>query len=206
MSDPEIFEKLSFLPLPVLNSSKEHYVPSVDLYCKPPDEKDRPSLQPTGDVDAIEADARHKALFNSSKVRSIVPCQECFKPRCVYSVRKLVWNELVLLKSVIEEKIYTCGSAIFTPASQLMDTVVVRQNIGCINPVETQYYSATLVSFPPVCYYCGVEEECFVEDDTIEQLRSEYAVVRPLCFLCKNDGKIPFVKMPRNSRKRPRQD
>ena len=24
-------------------------------------------------------------------------------------------------------------------------------------------YSATLVSFPSVCYFCGIEEECFVD-------------------------------------------
>ena len=36
---------------------------------------------------------------------------------------------------------------------------------GCINPIECQYYSSKLVSFPPVCYYCGISEESFVEDD-----------------------------------------
>ena len=73
---------------------------------------------------------------------------------------------------------------------------------GCINPIECQYYSSKLVSFPPVCYYCGISEESFVEDDEIQQLREEYAVVRPLCFLCKAEGKKPFVKMPTNVRKR----
>ena len=56
--------------------------------------------------------------------------------------------------------------------------------------METQYYSATLVSFPPVCYYCGTGEECLVEDDSIHELRKEYAVLRPICFLCKAEGKI----------------
>ena len=165
-------------------------------------------MQPTGDADAIEADMKHKALFNSSKVRSIMHCQECFKPKCVYSSRKLNWNETVLLKSVTEEKLYTCGSAVFQPTSEVVDTIVVRQNVSCTDPVETQYFTATLVSFSLVCYYCGIEEESFVEDDEMERLRNEFAVVRPLCFLCKSDGKTPFVKMPRNSRnsrKRPRE-
>lgn len=108
---------------------------------------------------------------------------ESVSPRCVYSSQKL---------------------AIFTPSSELMDTIVVRQNISCVNPVETQYYSATLVAFLPVCYYCGVNEDALIKDDEMKRLRCEYAVVRPLCFLCKSDGKTPFVKMPRNSRKRPR--
>ena len=74
--------------------------------------------------------------------------------------------------------------------------MVVRQNIGCVSPMECQYYSAKLVSFAPVCYYCGITEDSFVEDDETQQLRQEYAVVRPLCFLCKSE-KTPFVKMPR---------
>ena len=77
---------------------------------------------------------------------------------------------------------YTCGSAIVSSSSQLLNVVVVRRNIGCESPVETQYYSATLMSFPPICYYCGVDEECLVEDEEMKHLMTEFAVVRPLCF------------------------
>ena len=65
--------------------SKEHYLPFGELYGLPPVDKHRPSLQPTGDVDAIEADKKHKVLFNITKVHSVVHCEECFKPRCIYS-------------------------------------------------------------------------------------------------------------------------
>ena len=70
--------------------------------------------------------------------------------------------------------------------------------------MEAQYYSSKLVSFPLVCYYCGVTEESFVDDDALKHLREEYAVVRPLCFLCQSEGKTPFVKMPTNVKKRRR--
>ena len=33
--------------------------------------------------------------------------------------------------------------------------------------MEAQYYSSKLVSFPLVCYYCGVTEESFVDDDAL---------------------------------------
>ena len=65
--------------------------------------------------------------------------------------------------------------------------------------METQYYSAILVSFPPVCYYCGGGEESLIEDDNTIELRKEYAVVRPLWFFCKSEGKVPFVRMPKNA-------
>ena len=61
--------------------------------------------------------------------------------------------------------------------------------------------SAKLVSFAPVCYYCGITEDSIVEDDETQQLRQEYAVVRPLCFLCKSEGKTHFMKMPTNVKK-----
>ena len=202
--DLEKFKELSLLPLPLLDTTKEHYRPFEELNGSEPTEKDRPSLQQSGDPEAVEADTKHKLLFNSSKVRAILNCQECFKPRCVYSARKLSLNEKVLLDVVVEDKTYTCGAAVFPPSSPLADTVVVRQNIGCPNPMEAQYYSATLVSFPPVCYFCAVGEECLVEDDSIRELRKEYAVVRPICFLCKAEGKTPYVRMPSNVRKRPR--
>lgn len=202
--ESENFEKLSFLPLPLLFPSKEHYCPFSELYGSIPSEKDRPSLEQIGDADAIEADSRHKPLFNSSKVRSVIHCQECFKPRCVFASQKLQWNEKLLVKEVADEKLYTCGSSLFEPNSPLVDSVVVRRNIGCTTPIESQYFSAKLVSFPPVCYYCGVSEESFVDDATIHQLRQEYAVVRPICFLCQSEGKKPFVKMPTNVKKRPR--
>ena len=57
------------------------------------------------------------------------------------------------------------------------------------------------MSFPQVCYYCGVEDECLVEDEEMKHKMTEFAVVHPLCFLCKSEGKKPYVKMPRNSKK-----
>ena len=86
--DPEKYKELHLLPLPLLDVTKEHYCPS---------EKDRPSLNQAGDSAAIEADTKHKAILNSNKVRAILHCQECFKPRCVYAARKLGTNEKLLL-------------------------------------------------------------------------------------------------------------
>ena len=41
------FEKLNFIPLPFLNSAKDHYKMFTELYGQCPSEKDRPSLAPT---------------------------------------------------------------------------------------------------------------------------------------------------------------
>ena len=161
--------------LPAPFDTKEHYCPFTQLYGSLPNEKDRPPLQPSGDPDAIEADNKHKPLFTSSKVHAILHCQECFKPRCVFAARKLGLSEKVLLDTVDQAKTYTCGSALFLPNSAVVDTIVIRQNIGCVQPIETQYiyYSATLVSFPPVCYYCGCGEESLVVDEDTQKLKEQ---------------------------------
>ena len=61
--DPEKFQDLSLLPLPLLDATKEHYRPFTELYGDQPSEKDRPSMQQSGDQDAIEAGTKYKALL-----------------------------------------------------------------------------------------------------------------------------------------------
>ena len=69
--------------------------------------------------------------------------------------------------------------------------------------MEAQYYSAKLVSFPPVCYYCRlpVPEEFLVNDKMVE-LKWMYAVVRPICLFCKAEGKKVFTSHQSNIAKK----
>ena len=99
-------------------------------------------------------------------------------------------------------QLYTCGCALFPPLSNFHGIIVVRQNISCISPIEAQYYSSKLVSFPPVCYHCGCAEETLVTDAEITELKQQYSVVRPICFLCKSSGKNVFTSHPSNMAKR----
>ena len=64
--------------------------------------------------------------------------------------------------------------------------------------MEVQYYSVTLVSFPNICFYCGAPEEILVDDSGIQKLRSQYAVVQPICFLCCSSGKRRATRQPNN--------
>ena len=41
----------------------------------------------------------------------------------------------------------------------------------CSSPIEAQYYGAALVSFPPICYHCGLGEESLVNNDYIQELK-----------------------------------
>ena len=83
---------------------------------------------------------------------------------------------------VDDSRVFTCGSTLFSPLSDLK-SLVVRQNIQCTSPVEAQYYSAKLVNFPPVCYYCGGSKETLINDEEMTELKQQYAVVRPMFFM-----------------------
>ena len=199
----DIFSSLTWLPLPLLDLSKEHYQPFELVYGKEVSEKDRPSLKGSWeDEEAVAADTSNKDLFNAAKVRDVIVCQECYKPRCIYAKGKLSWTERVATKKVKESRLFTCGCALFPECSSYHGTIVVRQKLSCSAPMEAQYFSAKLVYFPPVCYYCGCPEETLCQNDEIAKLKEEYAVVRPICFLCLSSGKKVFTSHPSNMAKR----
>lgn len=152
--------------------------------------------------DAKEADKQNKKLLIAAKVRNIIVCLECHKPRCVYAAGTLGLNERNYVKLVVDSKMYSCGSALFPPNSPLHSTVICRQALTCNEPVKTQYYSSVCVTFPPVCWFCGSPEETLTDDELIQRMRSEYAVVRPICFLCRSDGKRPATWGASNVAKR----
>ena len=52
----EVFRELSFLPLPLLDHTKEHYQKFADIFGQIPDEKGRPSYVPTPSEEARQID------------------------------------------------------------------------------------------------------------------------------------------------------
>ena len=121
-------------------------------------------------------------MLVAGKVRGIIKCGECFKPRCIYSNAKQTRQEETEIVTVKESNVYTCGSSFPCESGG----IAVREALVCTSPIESQYYSAVLVHFPPVCYHCGLGEESLVDN---EELKHMYAVVHPICFVCLSDGK-----------------
>ncbi len=134
----------------------------------------------------------------------VIVCGECTKPRCVYARSKLCRAESVAVENVKDSHLYTCGSSIFPPSSEYYDSIVLRENITCSDPIELQYFSSTLVHYPPLCYWCGNAEETLVRDEDLVELQRKFQTVRPICFFCISDGKSPFTRHPLNSAKRAR--
>ena len=180
----EEFEVINLLPM-----TKSHYKPFAEVYGSTPNEKDRPSKQPVKCSESEEVDKTNKKLLSQSgKVRAILRCGDCSKPRCLFSETALSTAEKSMITDL--EPDFTCGSMLFPPASQYHSSIVVRVNLSCVDNIEPQYYSATLVKFPPVCCRCGAPEETLFEDELVRDLKQRKQVVRPICFLCRSEGSV----------------
>ena len=64
----------------MLAGNSDKYKKFDDIYGTPTTEKDRPSLQASGDKTADEA---IKHLLNVTRVRDVVTCGDCLKPHCI---------------------------------------------------------------------------------------------------------------------------
>ena len=106
----EVFEKVHFLPAPILDISKEHYQKCSSVYGKAPTEKDKPSLKFS--LGAIAEDKENKSVFVAQQVRKTSKCCICHRPRCVYSNTKLTRCINENLTKVIENEEYACGGTL----------------------------------------------------------------------------------------------
>lgn len=63
----------------------------IQLYGTETSDKYRPSASGSGqyDLQSVEADKRNRDLLKAGKVRDVLLCGECGKPRCVYAQLKL---------------------------------------------------------------------------------------------------------------------
>ena len=86
---------------------------------------------------------------------------------------------------------------LFAPDHSLAGSVVVRVSITC--QMETQYYGATTVHFPKSCYHCGeVEPDMILNDQYIQELKQQFAVVQPLCKVCHDADSEAKTRAPNN--------
>ena len=108
---------------------------------------------PTVSDEVKKKDKDNKSTLVKAKVRAIISCEECKKPRCIYANSRLSSEEEGCVKCMKEAKTYTCASQLFPDGSPLGGTILVRKALVCGLPIETQYYTSVLVHFPPVCFY-----------------------------------------------------
>ena len=155
----EDIQKLCFIPLPLLDITKEHYRHFEELYGTPLSDGNLPSKVVGPSEDQKQRDKARRSLLTAAKVRGAISCGECGKARCVYAHSRLTPDQVSNLEHLKELNLYTCGSYLYSSDDCFF---VVREALVCSSPIEAQYYGAALVSFPPKCYHCGLDEESLV--------------------------------------------
>lgn len=124
-------------------------------------------------------------LYTGPKVRSVIHCYRCQKPRCIYSPRQLTATEQKTLEEVKNETVFTCNSSLIPPLHFLQGKVFLKE-LSCSDEVEREYYTSPLQN-PSVCYNCGIESGC--QDVQITHLLEEFRLVVPSCSGCHSAGK-----------------
>ena len=196
------FDQIHFLPDPEPTPDKLHYKPFEQVYGKETTDKYRPSLQ----LDSVEkeADKDHRALLVAARVRDVIPCCECSKPRCIFAATKPSFGEQTEVQRVKDEGMYSCGVSLFPDIHPLRHSIVVREALKCSSLVETAYYSSPRVCFEACCIYCGTSDN-LVDDDEVKEVRKCYHTVRPICAQCKCRGRSLVTRGPKNfTSKKPR--
>ena len=119
----------------------------------------------------------HTIPFNPLKQHALnmnitLACTECGKHRVVYSQKKAGPRLCKKLKSVFSELFFTCGTKIQELDCNKYLMLYMQDNVACISPVKTLYYSA---GHPLCCCHCGTKHHLINENNHCG-----------ICSICKN--------------------
>ena len=124
------------------------------------------------------------APFTGDRVRGVVNCFRCCKPRCIYAQKQLSSRERYLLEELTANNVFSCGSPLLPPIHPLGERISMRLFHSCEDPVEVAFYCSYLDS-SNVCCYCGSSDK---------KIREELALPRrqhllPVCEQCELTGR-----------------
>ena len=96
----------------------------------------------------------------SSKVRFIIRCINCDKPRCVFSPKKVQAAKMPALINGLDQLEFQCGEPLFPEGfggnnADFYDQFIVNQNLGCSHLVSLAYYSRPKTKL--VCSVCAID-------------------------------------------------
>lgn len=132
------------------------------------------------------------APFTGDRVRRVVYCFRCSKPRCIYAQKQLSTRERILLDQLITNCVFSCGSPLLPPLHPLEDRISMKMFRSCEAPVELAFYSSHLDSIN-VCSYCGTSEGDLSEE---VDLSRRHPVTLPICGQCKLVGRQARSLLP----------
>lgn len=143
------------------------------------------------------------APFTGDRVRSVVHCFRCSKPRCIYAQKQLSTRERILLEEIVNNCVFSCGSQLLPPLHPLEQRLSMKMFRSCDAPVEMAFYSSNLSCSINVCCYCGSPENNL--DEEVDSSRRQ-RVTLPVCEQCKQAGRKVRSILPVKRAELERQD
>ena len=128
--------------------------------------------------------------FTNARARACVICVECRKPRVIYSNYKLTERYQSALAVALSDFDYSCGAAVMPGSSSLRDKILVRSELRCATPIESQYYKLDSAQ-RDMCSYCTSGNATKPLDFT-----KKFRQVLPICKICLDNGKKPICSLP----------
>ncbi len=121
------------------------------------------------------------AALAAQRVRQIVNCVDCNKPRCIFAAKRLTAAQQQQLDLLLEDLYFTCGSPILPEGHALWGVVYSNEKLLCAADVCSAYYDSEARRLtepgPPVCVHCASTENLV----DLTELRKKHAKVRPCC-------------------------
>ena len=143
----------------------------------------------------------------ATNVRRTVTCEDCRRPRCLFSKKLLDNNEKDELQSYIENNQFICGNPLFSEDSKkspLETKVVHRINMSCDDGVEKEYYNPDqnkrqhFISID-ICAHCTETKSLLYTKELEEEKQTDGFKCLPICRDCLNTGLLPFKHGRKNN-------
>ena len=142
------------------------------------------------------------APFTGDRVRSVVNCFRCSKPRCIYAQKQLSTRERILLEEITTNGVFSCDSPLLPPLHPLEERISMKNFRSCEDPIEMAFYSSNLGSIN-VCCYCGNSDNNLNKE---VDLSRRHRATLPVCEKCKLAGRKDRSILPVKRTELQRQD
>ena len=206
-------------PLPMAQQKGDSFVPFKDaLRLATTDERDLPShkaalhkqkdseqVKAQKAADKAKADVCGGRIFQTSKVRACILCDECERPRLLYSMIAPKKPLLKAMGTYAEGISYMCGDPLFeehvTDAKLLeliKGTFFVREAQSCRDHVEADFFNTGGVQgkteFEYICSICGANpDDSPLVSDAVLGTRDGKKLL-PICEDCHGKGLLKNLR------------
>ena len=130
-------------------------------------------------------------VLTGKNVRLAILCNECSKPRGIYSKRAPNLREMRELHRLTRKYEYVCGCLITSDVSFPSGEVFTRLELTCSALVEFQYHAARILTRAGCCCQCRGDNGVIDKD-----LKETHRTVLPLSIKCKAKGKTTMKRGP----------